>query len=587
MIVYGETYGWQNYKKLAKYFENSMSNYFTFYNDGASAIEQSTYIVAALSASFNQDFRQDFRDLNFPINEDLYIEIYNILYPASQECTDDDGGLNYYVKGRTIDGDQDYQDFCSEDGMQLNEFYCSGGNFLSSTLYNCPNGCENGACIGKWCDGPSQSDPLKKESCVDSSGAEAEDGCFEFNKNFVEEWYCRADECRLDTADCPGDTVCKDGACVEECKLLSAKWATSSGNLVEQTNENDLVYLWVTGNSGCNGLTINYKIYEDDPWPTNDDYILPDPPSVIFADGVAKTTWTAKYVDDGAGDPEFYFKAFTDGLVKKSDNLKVFKLISHCEGGAGTDDSDCGIIDCSSWYVKTGTKSSTSTQYCYNKKDITNNRCEGVEDCKDANTADCNGQGNDILKYSCGTCKYIDDSDCTGTNLASCSNYPQGTSCGSGKVCDGNGNCVTQVIGTHLYVNPSSTSVNNGNTVNLNITISNVVDLFAFQFDVSYNNVVLDYQGITLGNFLGEPYDGLTGEALWIPMKESPGKIEDIGCVRFVTPEGVDGSGVLITITFKAIGLGHSNINLEEVQLIDSNSNEIEATISHGGVSVS
>jgi hypothetical protein len=76
MIEYGETYGWENYKNLAKAFEDEISVQFNFHKDGTSDIEQSTYIIATLSASFNRNFRPEFSELNFPINQTLYSEIY-------------------------------------------------------------------------------------------------------------------------------------------------------------------------------------------------------------------------------------------------------------------------------------------------------------------------------------------------------------------------------------------------------------------------------------------------------------------------------------------------------------------------------
>ena len=76
MITYGEKYGWNSYIKFAKAFENGIAPQFTFHHDGASATEQSTYVVAALGAAFNRDFRPDFRELNFPIDEVLYAEVY-------------------------------------------------------------------------------------------------------------------------------------------------------------------------------------------------------------------------------------------------------------------------------------------------------------------------------------------------------------------------------------------------------------------------------------------------------------------------------------------------------------------------------
>ena len=93
-----------------------------------------------------------------------------------------------------------------------------------------------------------------------------------------------------------------------------------------------------------------------------------------------------------------------------------------------TDDENCGTVDCSGWYLQTGTESVLGTEYCYNKHDFddtTGNRCEAADDnsCKDSNTADCISQPNDAVVYSCGICKYISSSSCTGATLGGCSNY--------------------------------------------------------------------------------------------------------------------------------------------------------------------
>ena len=119
-----------------------------------------------------------------------------------------------------------------------------------------------------------------------------------------------------------------------------------------------------------------------------------------------------------------------------------------CLDGAGSDDPDCGFIFCSGWYTQTGTESATDTEYCYNKTNITTNRCEGIGDCKDSNTSDCSSQSNNELQYSCGECQYINDSDCNGTTLGNCSNYPQGIPCSGGGECDGYGHC------GHVFDNP-------------------------------------------------------------------------------------------------------------------------------------
>jgi len=77
-------------------------------------------------------------------------------------CEDSDGGKDYYVRGivngierRTDgslvimeDGTPDYGDFeDSCDGEILGEFYCEDDEGVFGEAYECPNGCEDGACI--------------------------------------------------------------------------------------------------------------------------------------------------------------------------------------------------------------------------------------------------------------------------------------------------------------------------------------------------------------------------------------------------------------------------------------------------------
>ncbi len=114
-------------------------------------------------------------------------------------------------------------------------------------------------------------------------------------------------------------------------------------------------------------------------------------------------------------------------------------LCKTCSGGScsGTpsDDSDCGRVDCSGWYVQTGDESATGTETCYNKQDFTSGRCEGFGDCRDDNTADCASQSNDQPVYSCGLCTYISASSCTGADLGSCSLYGTAIECNSDYKC--------------------------------------------------------------------------------------------------------------------------------------------------------
>ena len=78
-FLIGDEYGWEIFQRFYKGFSTDLKSDFTFWQDGVSDIEETTYMIAALDVAFNQDFRQEFRDLNFPIDDDLYNEIYSII----------------------------------------------------------------------------------------------------------------------------------------------------------------------------------------------------------------------------------------------------------------------------------------------------------------------------------------------------------------------------------------------------------------------------------------------------------------------------------------------------------------------------
>ncbi len=102
-----------------------MANYFTFQLDGVSDVEQSTYIIASLSASFQRDFRQDFISLNFPIDEVLYTQVYDeldFLFSNSPQRQSDTEQRNTTNNLSICDG-------CSLDSKCYNLGYRKSGQF--------------------------------------------------------------------------------------------------------------------------------------------------------------------------------------------------------------------------------------------------------------------------------------------------------------------------------------------------------------------------------------------------------------------------------------------------------------------------
>jgi len=166
--------------------------------------------------------------------------------PVFAVCTDSDSGQDYFVKGTITSGDLTIDDLCQ--GDELTEFYCDPDfDEIIDYQYDCPNGCDNGACISASplcgngnCEsdectscpqdcGPAQCNPLPS-GCTDSDngvdvytqgttilGDEIKsDECFSATE--VEDYYCDTDfgqesiQSRIE--ECPNG--CEGGECIRE-----------------------------------------------------------------------------------------------------------------------------------------------------------------------------------------------------------------------------------------------------------------------------------------------------------------------------------------------------------------------------------
>lgn len=84
-------------------------------------------------------------------------------------CTDTDGGIDYFTKGHTyfIGDCPIYSSLCDEwdvcaDDDDLVEYYCAGNATITGEEITCPLGCYDGACIGD--------EELSEEDCFTDSG---------------------------------------------------------------------------------------------------------------------------------------------------------------------------------------------------------------------------------------------------------------------------------------------------------------------------------------------------------------------------------------------------------------------------------
>ena len=130
-------------------------------------------------------------------------------------------------------------------------------------------------------------------------------------------------------------------------------------------------------------------------------------------------------------------------------------------------------------------------------------------------------------------------------------------------------------------VTVASTSVSQGSTFTVPVSIVGASDLYAFQFSLFYDPLQLQLLSIDEGAFLGS-----AGPTFFIP-----GSIDNgVGTAAFtgdtllaVTP-GAVGSGPLALFTFEFVGTGATGLTLSDAIFLDSNLAEIPVSLEQGEI---
>lgn len=119
-----------------------------------------------------------------------------------------------------------------------------------------------------------------------------------------------------------------------------------------------------------------------------------------------------------------------------------------------------------------------------------------------------------------------------------------------------------------------------GDSFIVTVNATGMVDLYSFQFDLSFNPNVLATIGVQQGSLLA-------GSGNFIP-----GTIDNIGGTvtwnaDFLTGSaaGVTGDGSLASFTFKALASGISPLSLGNTIFLDSTGADIRVTLQNGAVS--
>jgi len=142
------------------------------------------------------------------------------------------------------------------------------------------------------------------------------------------------------------------------------------------------------------------------------------------------------------------------------------------------------------------------------------------------------------------------------------------------------GNAVT------VYLDPQMIIIGVGETLAINVTIAEVIDLCGWDFTLYYQNDILNCTGVSEGLFLKSASQTFFNVTDFTDAYNATHGLLRVVCVLLGPVPGVNGSGVLAVVTFNAIALGNTILDLTNTQLRDSKINALAHNTVDGYVEV-
>jgi len=127
---------------------------------------------------------------------------------------------------------------------------------------------------------------------------------------------------------------------------------------------------------------------------------------------------------------------------------------------------------------------------------------------------------------------------------------------------------------TVLYVDPQAVQGTIGQDFTINISISNVIDLYGWEFKLRWNTAILEVINVTEGPFLRNG-----GSTFFVPKINNIAGYVTVDCTLLGNITGVSGNGALAAIQFHVKESGACDLIIYETTLI--NSAEPEQSIIH------
>jgi hypothetical protein len=135
---------------------------------------------------------------------------------------------------------------------------------------------------------------------------------------------------------------------------------------------------------------------------------------------------------------------------------------------------------------------------------------------------------------------------------------------------------------TTIFVNPPTSTVAFGQTFFIDIKISDVSDLYGWEFKLRWTSTLLDALTVTEGNFLKQG-----GETFFTSKINNTNSYILVDCTLLGNISGASGSGTLASVSFYPKNQGESILDLYDTIVINSQEIAISHTNNDGTVTVS
>ena len=143
----------------------------------------------------------------------------------------------------------------------------------------------------------------------------------------------------------------------------------------------------------------------------------------------------------------------------------------------------------------------------------------------------------------------------------------------------------------YISLNPTETTVPApGETFTVDVNITEITDLYGYEFKLAFNTTILNATAVTPGPVNTEAgiFKLLPGEIVdstyvWVPLRNASDGYVHAGCMFVGT---FDGSGILMTINFTALAEGNCTLHLYNTVFGNSIGQEIEHSTLDGTVTV-